>query len=564
MLFGNKKNKAAGANNSGPVKSNNSTIAADRGVSGHAKYNPESIALIDSGCVVTYLELDARTNAIASALKRLGVSSGDRIITCLETAREQVETSVAAAKLDLLYVPINPRSRVDEMVDALRELNPAAIVTTDRLWSKLTTDYPDLLATSALLTVCEGERLRSICAPGKCEKYQLAIGRPEEEIESFSANHGARLGIYKPSSTVGGRGGLQETDLSGSGVALAQEAHLSLWNWNSDDVYLFSCGSHHPGPGGWAQAALHVGAAIVLMDDWDPTVWLEMVENHGVTRSFLTPGQMRELADMPEESWKRFDLSSLVSVVHGGAQCPIAVKLRAIEKLSPAEVWEIYGSSDRTVARISSSDWISHPGSVGKPQPDVKVEVVGMDSKPVRIGQRGLVKWTANSYQSNGKIHSIEGGGNHVGYIDSNGYLFITDRAGDAIGSGKNLVYPWEIEEVIHGLSGVEDCVVFGLDPRTGKAGLIALVRAPGCTAEEIIVHCRRYLPETKCPTKVVLTDRVYRDQVGKVNRGLLGAAFTAGIPPFSGFDGAEQGLISSPAPLEGSSGDGSIISSSD
>jgi long-chain acyl-CoA synthetase len=301
-----------------------------------------------------------------------------------------------------------------------------------------------------------------------------------------------------------------------------------MWGYREDDVHLAAGPMYHAGPWGYANSTLYMGGTVVLMDRWDASRFLELVESEHATTTFLTPAHMIRLLELPEDEWRRRDLTSLRHVIHAGAPCPVPVKQRFIEALPHTEVWELYGASEGGATRVSSTEWVDRPGTVGLPWPGVGITIRDRDGgEALATGEDGVV-WVTPArgsfeyHNDPAKTASAWNDGaftvGDIGHLDADGYLYLTDRLSDMIiRAGVNL-YPREIEDVLHRHPDVVDCAVFGVpDDRDGEHPVAVIeVRNP-VTAAELTAWCTERLDPYKVPTHIELVDELPRDPNGKV-----------------------------------------------
>ena len=317
-------------------------------------------------------------------------------------------------------------------------------------------------------------------------------------------------------------------------MRMGMEGQIALWGWTSDDVHLLCGPAYHAGPCGWTHTALYIGATTVIMPHWDAREWLRLVDRHRVTRAFMVPAHFIRLLEVPEEERTGYDLSSLRLIVHGAAPCPVPVKQRMIEWLGAlgCEIHELYGASEGGATRISPAEWLERPGSVGLPWPGVEVRVLDESGSKLPPGEHGLIYITpmAGRFEyRNDPDKTAEAWRDDaftvgdIGFLDDDGYLFITDRKSDMVLWGGVNIAPREVEEVLYAHLGVVDCAVFGVpDERSGER-LKAMVEArPGVSVDELSSFVRERLADYKVPKDWELVDELPRDSSGKVRKRLL------------------------------------------
>jgi long-chain acyl-CoA synthetase len=251
----------------------------------------------------------------------------------------------------------------------------------------------------------------------------------------------------------------------------------------------------------------------------------------------MVPSNFIRLLELPDHVKEKYDLSSLKLVVHAAAPCPVSVKRSFMSFVGPDRVWEYYGASEGGGTVISPEEWLQHPGSVGKPFPGNEIVVLGDDGQELGPNEVGALyvkpggtqgfryhndaDKTAGAYR--GEYFTV----GDVGYVDEDGYLYLSDRKSDMVISGGVNIYPREIEEALHFHPDVADCAVFGVpDARWGEA-LKAVVQCKTgveLTSDDVVSWCRDRLADYKRPRIVEFVDELPRDPNGKVAKHKLRA----------------------------------------
>ncbi|WP_329213027.1 AMP-binding protein [Streptomyces sp. NBC_01485] len=277
---------------------------------------------------------------------------------------------------------------------------------------------------------------------------------------------------------------------------------------------------------------LAAGRPVVVLGRYDAEAFLRRVDEWQVTSTVMVPTHFQRLLALPEEVRTRYDVSSLRQVSHTGSACPPDVKRAMIDWFGPV-LTESYGASEAgTVARISSTEWLAHPGSVGRVQPPFEVLVTGDDGGPLPPGELGTLAFrapegrgvryhadpdkTRSAYLSPGVFTLGD-----VGYVDPDGYIFITDRAADMVVSGGVNLYPAESEAVLLEHPAVTEVAVIGVpDPDFGES-LRALVvtAADEPPAAELDRFCRDRLAAYKCPKSYEFVPELLRNAMGKLDK---------------------------------------------
>lgn len=280
---------------------------------------------------------------------------------------------------------------------------------------------------------------------------------------------------------------------------------------------------------------LIAGEPVIVMERFDAESFLRLVAEHRVASSLMVPTHFQRLLALPEPLRARYDVSSLRQVSHTGSACPPAVKRAMIDWFGPVLV-ESYGASEvGTVARISSPEWLERPGSVGRARQPFEAVVVDDSGTPLPAGEVGLLAFrspdergvryhadpekTRAAYLAPGVFTLGD-----VGYVDADGYLFITDRAADMVVSGGVNLYPAESEAVLLRHPGVGQVAVIGVpDPDFGES-LHALVVARGAPPDpgELHAFCRSHIAAYKCPKSYEFVPELARNAMDKLDKRAL------------------------------------------
>jgi len=282
---------------------------------------------------------------------------------------------------------------------------------------------------------------------------------------------------------------------------------------------------------------LGAGASVVLMDGWDAEETLRLIAAHGVTHTHLVPTMFHRLLALPDDVRSRYDLSSLQSVMHGAAPCPVTVKRRMIEWFGPI-ITEYFAATEGGGTLVDAATWLQKPGTVGRPDPPEAVLVGDDDAKPIPVGEVGLVWFQAPEvgrfeYYKDGAKTAASYRGNYftlgdMGYVDEDGFLFLTDRTANLIISGGVNIYPAEVDAVLMEHPAVADVATIGVPNEDWGEEVKAVVElADGVEpsrhlAAELITLCRDRLAHYKCPRTVDFVDRLPRQDNGKIYKRLV------------------------------------------
>lgn len=496
-----------------------------------ARLRPDQAAVVISGSgeVTTYGELDERSNRLAHAFRRAGLRVGDHIALMMQNGSPFLEAAWAAQRAGLYYTALNSHLRRDEAQYILDDCGARALVIT-----------AGLAGVAAVLDL--GAVPLLIAAGGSVPGFApydevLSTGCPtpiDDEAEGremlySSGTTGVPKGVRKPLGvTVPG-------DPRAPSVAIAQG--IGAMGVTADSVYLSPAPLYHSAPLVYTMAMHRLGATAVVMESFDAAGCLEAIGRHRVTHAQFVPTMFTRMLRLPEEQRLAYDVSSLRYVVHAAAPCPIPVKRQMLDWWGPI-VYEYYaGTEDLGSSFITPGEWLTHPGSVGRPRDEM--HIVGDDGEEVPTGQAGTVYFAGgrefeyhNDPGRTAAVHDRHGWRTlgDVGYVDEDGYLYLTDRSADMIVSGGVNIYPREAEQVLLAHPAVLDAAVFGIpDDEFGESVKGVVQLAEPASEGELLDWCRGHLAAYKCPRSIDVADALPRDPSGKLFKRLLKEPFWEG-----------------------------------
>ena len=313
---------------------------------------------------------------------------------------------------------------------------------------------------------------------------------------------------------------------------------LRLFGTQPHDGNVHICGSplYHTAVLAFATTSLHLGHPVVLMDRWTPESMLELIERHRVTHSHMVPTQLHRLLALPDDVRSRYDVSSLRSMVHAAAPCPVEIKQRMLDWWGPV-IYEYYAATEGGGTVVTPEQWLKRPGTVGLPWPTSEIRILDDDGNDVPANEIGTVYMKLGQgdfeyFKDRDKTDANRRAGfftvGDVGYLDDGGYLFLCDRKSDMIISGGVNIYPAEIEGVLLTHPDVADAAVFGIPHADWGEEIKAVVEpAPGVEAdaeltEQLLAHCAERLAKFKLPKSIDYTAEMPRDPNGKLYKRKL------------------------------------------
>jgi long-chain acyl-CoA synthetase len=492
-----------------------------------ARHSPDRIAvrMADSGTVLSYGELADDANRIARVFAAMGLAHGDALACLLPNGLDLWRVVWAAKNAGLRYVLIGSRQNAADIGFIARDCG-AKVLVTSRAFAAIVREAGLAEGEGALpLLMVDGEE------PGFVDLRLLSQDHPPAPLPD--RRRGASM-LYS-SGTTGRPKGIK-ANLSDVPPETPPPRHALLqgnFGLGSDTVFLTAAPFYHAGPLRTAMAALRAGGTVVAFAKFDAEATLAAIERYGATHGFFVPTMFQRMLDLPESIRQRYDLSSMRHAIHGAAPCPAHVKRAMIEWWGPV-IDELYGGTESIgQTSISSQEWLSHPGSVGRPSGHVEVRIVDEQGRLLPPGQQGLVRmrnpqrfaYHGAAAADAGPTYDAEGFASlgDIGYLDEDGYLYLTDRAGNMIITGGVNVYPQEAEAVLLDHPAVADVAVIGVPDRdlgeVAKALVLPVAGFAGTAdlAAELLAWCPERLSRYKCPRSLDFVTSLPRNELGKL-----------------------------------------------
>jgi long-chain acyl-CoA synthetase len=502
-----------------------------------AARQPDVPAFVSADGDRTFAQLNANANRLARALRASGLRAGDSVALMVSNRPEFAEALAAANRAGLRLTTINWHLTGEEVSYIASDCEAKAFIADARFAVAAT----DAAARSA-------DRVRGAGARGGAEITRIAIGGELDGFDRYdevlAPHDGSDLddpvlgsSMLYTSGTTGRPKGVHR-DVPSSSAASASLANIFGYVPGGETVHLCTGPLYHAAPLAFSLAGpLNAGAGVVVMDGWSAERTLELIAEHRITHTHMVPTMFHRLLSLPDDVRDKADVSSLRLVLHGAAPCPVHVKQALIEWWGPVVV-EYYAATEGVGTFVTSDAWLAKPGTVGKPAAADHITILDDDGIQLPAGEIGTVYLKAPDtgrfayYKDPDKTASSYHGNYHtmgdVGYLDDDGFLFLTDRSADLIISGGVNIYPAEIEAALLSHPAVGDAAVIGVPNDEWGETVVAVVELQPdveptpALAGELIEHCRAHLARFKCPRQVDFVDRLPRHDNGKLYKRRL------------------------------------------
>jgi len=495
----------------------------------HAVAHPDKPAVImaGSGASLSYAALDAASNRAAQLFRRNGLKVGDTIALVIDNCLDHFVIVWGAQRAGLYMVAISNRLTADEIAFIVADSGARLLVSSPAIGGV----FDGLAATCpAVIRYTLGA-----ATPG-WESWHAALeAMPAVPI----ADQRAGTDMLYSSGTTGRPKGVrlplpEDPAIDGPNVLVALAS--GLFGVSGSDVYLSPAPLYHAAPLRWTMMMQRLGATVVVMEKFDPEAALAAIERYRITASQWVPTHFVRMLKLPDEIRARYDVSSLRVAVHAAAPCPVEVKRAMIDWWGPVLVEYYAGTEGNGMTMIGSADWLAHPGSVGRPIYGA-VRICDEAGEPLPPRAEGLVYFEGGGkfVYHNDAGKTAEAANRHgwttlgdIGWLDEQGYLYLTDRKSFMIISGGVNIYPQEIENLLITHPRVADAAVIGAPcPDMGEK-VVAVVQpldwadATDAFAAELHEWTRARLSGVKTPRQIDFRAELPRHATGKLYKRLL------------------------------------------
>jgi long-chain acyl-CoA synthetase len=497
------------------------------------KADQPAIIMADTGASLTYRQFDQQTNKVAHLLRSLALNRLDHYAVFMENSIHYPEICGAGERSGLYYTCINSYLTADELAYILNNSESQAVFTSTakcHILKEALKQCPKIK--KCYVVANEDEEL-----PGDMfVNYHDAIN--DQPSTPIADEFLGTAMLYSSGTTGRPKGILRPLEPQSPSEQLPMMSFLQdLWQYREDMIYLSPAPLYHSAPQAAVGLTIRAGGTAVIMEKFDPEAYLHYISQYRVTHSQLVPTMFSRMLKLPEEIRAKADLSSLEVAIHAAAPCPAKVKEQMIEWWGPI-INEYYGATEGLgFAACNSAEWLAHKGSVGKVILG-EVSILDENGEPMAMGEPGEIWFkTANAFSyfnddektkevmsSDGTMSTV----GDVGYLDDDGFLYLTDRSTFMIISGGVNIYPQETEDLLITHPKIADAAVFGVPNEDFGEEVKAVLQTMPDIEEnedlvlEIMAFCAENLSAQKCPRSIDFEAELPRLPTGKLYKRVL------------------------------------------
>ncbi|MEX2394525.1 MAG: acyl-CoA synthetase [Actinomycetota bacterium] len=502
-----------------------------------AEENPDKLCIVDPDYTEhTFGEVLSRVNQYSHGLRSLGLEAGDGIAVVMENRHELMELYLAALQLGLYFTPVNWHLVAREIAYVLSDSEAKVVVGSERFADAVKKACDDA-------NVPADRRFAVGAIEGFRDAAEISEGQPTTRPDDLKAGQAMMYTSGTTGNPKGVRRKMADVGPDDAGAAMAFFPLMFDFAIH-EGVHLTVGPLYHAAQIMFATSSLHLGHTDVLMDKWTPEGTLERVEKYQVTTSHFVPTMFHRLLALPEDVRESYDVSSWKNCVHAAAPCPVPTKQAMFDWFGPC-IYEYYAATEGGGTTVKPEEWLKKPGTVGQPWPTAEIKICDDDGNDVPPNTPGTV-WikppgaAAFEYHKDKKKTSDSWKDGFftvgdIGYVDEDGWLYLSDRKADMIISGGVNIYPAEIENVLVQHPKVADVGVIGVPNEEWGEEVKALVElSPGVEPSDDVVgelaaYCRENLAGYKVPRSIEFREALPRTDTGKLLKRELREPYWAG-----------------------------------
>ncbi|MBW1710026.1 MAG: long-chain-fatty-acid--CoA ligase [Deltaproteobacteria bacterium] len=495
---------------------------------------------------LSYLQANDRINKLANALMGMGVSQENRIGMLSVNCPQYIEAYFAAAKIGGIFVPLNFRARADELTYMINASEIKVLFVGERYLDMVQEMLPNLPKLEKVISIDRPFEdmltYEDLIASGSDEEVFLELDDDDTTILMF---------------TSGTTGRPKAVPMTHTTFTMYILDNVDPADPENEEKNLLTVPMYHVAGIQGMLAAVYGGRTLVLMRQFEVKEWLEAVQNEGANRAMLVPTMLKQIIDFP--AFSDYDLSNLQVITYGAAAMPFEVIKKAIDVFPGASFINAFGQTETgsTITILSPEDHVIEgsekeqkkklrrlSSSIGKALPDVEIRIIDENGNPVGPNEVGEIVaqgprimsgyWqdeekTAQAFTPDGWLRTSD-----MGWMDEDGYIYLSGRADDMIIRGGENISPKEVEQVLFSHPKIEEAAVIGVpDEEWGQKprAIVVLTEGETVTKEEIIEFCRSRLASFKRPRSVIFVDSLPRSALGKLSRKQLVEEYGGPLP---------------------------------
>ena len=489
-------------------------------------------SLIFGGRTCSMKEISSAAGRVAGGLKSLGIGKDDAVAVILRNDIPYFILHEASPYLDFDVVPVNWHLKPAEIEYLLQDCNAKAVFIHSDL---LTGDLEGVIRDIHVIVVAVPDEIPVVDNIGKSASQDFLRWEEwlERSPELAPPDKKIRLPLFYTSGSSGRPKAVVRSNLTPE-IGLKVNARTRFaWGFDKTPVRSVMTGPlYHSAPNGYGNMVLQSGGLLVLTARFDAEELLGLIERHAITHLHLVPTMFVRLLALPDEVRTRYRLDSLVHVTHGAAPCPADVKRSMIDWWGEV-VHEYYAMTETGIITCSTSrQWLERPGTVGCPAPGVAIEIRDERGNRLKPLDEGIICVKHEGTDCVSYLNAQKAPGLHqdgflvtgdIGYLDEEGFLFVSSRQSDMVISGGVNIYPAEIEAELLAMKNIADCVVFGIPDAEYGERLVAVIEKQGSLSRtEVTTYLKTRLADFKVPKLYEFTERLPREDSGKLKKQLI------------------------------------------